>query len=1028
MQDSERRNDERGLMMESFFILHPSAFILPIMAKLKPWYQVVTPREDLRENRPMDASEFAVHLDHIRERRDNVSADYLDPARFFERTFLTGSLLGLASQVVRRLSGIQVETPAVFNMATQFGGGKTHALATLFHLATNGEVAKSWKGVDAILRKAEVPQVPRSSVAVFVGTEFDAITGRGGDLPAGQAGGGAMPAGRQEPTRKTPWGEIAWQLGGQTGFDLVAEHDAKGIAPAGDVLRELLGSEPALILIDELMNYISRARKLELRDQFFAFIQSLCEEARAHNNVVVCVSIPASEDLEMSPEDVRDFQSLKKLLDRLGKAIMMSADTEVAEIIRRRLFEWYGVSDDARKTITAYADWAIDHAQELCSIDPDTAHETFKACYPFHPSVLSVFERKWQSLPRFQRTRGILRLLALWIAHAFQEQHRKAMREPLITLGSAPLEDPIFRAAMFEQLGSNDLEVPVTTDIAGKKDAHSVRLDREAADAIKKSHLHRKVASAIFFESNGGMSQSKAEAALPEIRSAVGNPDLNLVDVDNVLEALVSTCYYLNWDRNRYRFGLTPNLNQILVTRRGAVQPREIAERIKKETQDLFNKGTKALDRRFFPERSNDVPNRPVLTLVPLALEYTVGEKATDKLMETIVRDCGNSGRTYKSAILFAVPDSADAIYDATRDVLAWEAIEDDTDTCKQLDASQERLLTRNFGRAKSDLKEAIWRSYRHLYLLGKDNTLRQIDLGQITSSMAGCLVELYINELSRTDEITPGVGANKLLKYWPPALTEWSTKGVRDAFFSSPQLPRLLDADAIKRTIADGVSGAKLGLATKDAAGQLQLAHFNESLHEADVDIADDVFLLKAEDAQKLLEPPRLDRLSVRPGDVVLKPGEQASFTGSGVDQYSEPFTVGSIKWTATGGAITDNGLYTADADSAGGLFTVRAESGGFEATAEVRIGLSADGENDDTTDSEDTPHIQLIRWHGEIPPRKWMNFYTKVLSRIASAGELKLRLTFEVPVDAEHGKASAEEARSGLKELGLNDDVQVS
>jgi len=979
------------------------------MAKLKPWYQVVTPREDLRENRPMDASEFAVHLDHIREKRDSVSADYLEPARFFERTFLTGSLLGLSSQVVRRLSGIQVETSAVFNMATQFGGGKTHALTTLFHLASNGDKAKAWRGVDAILRKGEVSQIPKSSVAVFVGTEFDAIKGRGGD---------------GEPVRKTPWGEIAWQLGGQKGFDLVAEHDAKGIAPAGDVLNELLGTKSALILIDELMNYISRARRLELRDQFFAFLHSLCEEVCAHNNVVLCVSIPASEDLEMSPEDVRDFQSLKHLLDRLGKAIMMSADEEVAEIIRRRLFEWYGVSDEARTTASAYADWAIEHAQELSGIDPNTAHETFKACYPFHPSVLSVFERKWQSLPRFQRTRGILRLLALWVAHAYQDEHRKAMREPLITLGSAPFEDPIFRSALFEQLGSNDLEIPVTTDIAGKKDAHSIRLDREAAESIKKSSLHRKVASAIFFESNGGMSQAKAEAALPEIRAAVGNPDLNLVDVDNVLEGLVGTCYYLNWDRNRYRFSLSPNLNQILVTRRGAVQTKEITERIKKETQELFHKGTKALDRRFFPERSNDVPNRPVLTIVPLGLDYSVGEKATDQLMESIVRDCGNSGRTYKSAIIFAVPDSVDVIHEATRNVLAWESIEDDTDTRKQLDDSQERLLKRNFGRAKSDLTEAIWRSYRYLYLLGKDNKLRQLDLGQITSSMAGSLVDLYVNELSRTDEITSGVGANNLLKYWPPALTEWSTKSVRDAFFSSPQLPRLLDADAIKRTIADGVSNGTLGYATKNSIGQLALLHFNESWNEADVDIADDVFLLKAEDAQKLLEPPRLDRISIRPNDIVLKPGEQASFICKGVDQYGQPFTVTSTKWSATGGTISDDGLYEADEDSVGGLFTVEVEADGLEFIAEVRVTLPSKSGGDGGDDTK--PTSKLLHWQGEVPPQKWMNFYTKVLSRFVSFEGLKLKVSFEVPAEGEQGQAKADEARSGLKELGLDDDVR--
>lgn len=577
---------------------------------------------------------------------------------------------------------------------------------------------------------------------------------------------------------------------------------------------------------------------------------------------------------------------------------------------------------------------------------------------------------------------------------------------------------------MFEQLGSNELEVPVTTDIAGKKDAHSVRLDREAPEAIKKSSLHRKVAASIFFESNGGMSQSKAEAALPEIRAAVGGPDLNLVDVDNVLEGLVGTCYYLNWDRNRYRFGLTPNLNQIRVTRRGAVQPKEIKERIKKDTQELFGKGPKSLDRRFFPERSNDVPNRPVLTLVPFGLDHPVGDKATDQLMETIVRDCGNSGRTYKSALIFAVSDSSEAIQEATRDVLAWEAIEDDADTRKQLDEAQERLLKRNAGRAKGDLKESIWRAYRYLYLLGKDNKLRQIDLGQITSSMAGSLVELYVNELSRTDEITPGVGATKLLKYWPPALTEWSTKGVRDAFFSSPQLPRLLDADALKRTIADGVSQGTLGLATKEASGQFKLLCFNDSCGESDVEFADDVFILKAEDARKLLEPPRLERVTIRPGEVSLRPGEQASFACSGVDQYGDPFTLDTITWAATGGSISDGGLYKTDKEGAGGLFTVKAVADGREAIAEVRVSVAPKPGGGGGPEPE--PAGKAIRWNGEVPPQKWMNFYTKVLSRFASTPGLKLQVSFEVPAEGDPGQAKADEAQSGLKELGLNDDVQ--
>src|SRR5438270_8394704 len=149
------------------------------MARLKPWYDVVELREDLRENRPRDASEFAVHLDQIRDGR--APKDYTQPERFFDRTYVTGSLLDLASQVVRRLSGIQVETSAVFNMSTQFGGGKTHALTALYHLATGGQAAQHWKSVAAILSRAQVPTVPRADVAVFVGTEFDVVDGRGGD-------------------------------------------------------------------------------------------------------------------------------------------------------------------------------------------------------------------------------------------------------------------------------------------------------------------------------------------------------------------------------------------------------------------------------------------------------------------------------------------------------------------------------------------------------------------------------------------------------------------------------------------------------------------------------------------------------------------------------------------------------------------------------------------------------------------------------------------------------------------------------
>lgn len=382
------------------------------------------------------------------------------------------------------------------------------------------------------MRKAEIKTVPEAAVAVFVGTEFDPIVGRGAD---------------REPRRKTIWGEIAWQLAGAPGYEAVAKHDELGVAPGGDVIRAMLPDGPSLILLDELLNYASRGRKLGARDQLVNFLQNLSEEARGRNNLVLCVALPWSEATEMNPDDVRDYNALQHMLDRLGKAIMMSADTEMAEIIRRRLFDWGGMPDDGKKTADAYADWAIEHAQELTGIDADTARQTFLAACPFHPSVLSVFQRKWQSLPSFQRTRGVLRMLALWVAHNHAEEHNKVTREPLITLGLAPLQNPTFRNAIFAQLGHNGLEIPVTTDVIGKADAHAVRLDREAGNSVKAAQLHRKVATTIFFESNGGMSQGKAEASVPEIRTGVFGPDTNLADLDDVLEGLARTCFYLNW-------------------------------------------------------------------------------------------------------------------------------------------------------------------------------------------------------------------------------------------------------------------------------------------------------------------------------------------------------------------------------------------------------------------------------------------------------------------------------------------------
>jgi predicted AAA+ superfamily ATPase len=448
---------------------------------LKPWYKVVTPREDLRSGQPLDASEFAVHLDQIRDGR--APGVYQNPAEFFDRTFLTRNLRDVGAEVIRRLSGTRTETSAVFNMTTQFGGGKTHALTLLYHLAANGPAANGWTGVPSLLDAAGVRSVPRAATAVFVGTEFDSITGRGGTDGT--------------PVRRTPWGEVAYQLGGEAALQVVQEHEEQGVAPAGDVIRAFLPADRAcLILMDELMNYVSRNRRSGLAAQLYNFLQNLSEEARGRDNMVLAVSVPASE-LEMNADDQEDYERFKKLLDRVGKAVFMSVDEETSEIIRRRLFEWderlltpdgrVQMTRDALATSEAYATWILDHRQQLPTWFPvDSAREAFAATYPFHPMVLSVFERKWQALPRFQRTRGVLRLLALWVSRAYADGFKGAHRDPLISLGTAPLDEPFFRAAMFEQLGTSRLEAAITTDICGKKDSH-IEVGRPRPGSFKRS-------------------------------------------------------------------------------------------------------------------------------------------------------------------------------------------------------------------------------------------------------------------------------------------------------------------------------------------------------------------------------------------------------------------------------------------------------------------------------------------------------------------------------------------------------------
>lgn len=963
----------------------------------KSWQSVVTPREDLISGRPLDAAEFAVHLDQIRDNR--AREDYQNPAVFFERTYLTNNLRALATDVLRRLSGDTQGTSAVYNLVTQFGGGKTHSLTLLYHLAANGPKAHPWRGVKQLMLDAHVDAVPLTAPpAVFVGTEFDSIAGRGGDDGT--------------PLRRTPWGEIAFQLGGAESFSVVAQHDQEGTAPAGDVIRKLLPKDrPCLILMDELMAYVSGARKSGLGGQLYHFLHNLSETARGESNVVLAVSLPASE-LEMSEEDQKDFTRIKKLLDRLGKPMIMAAESETAEIIRRRLFDWNGLPEEGSKAAKEYANWVIEHRQSVPQWFPvDNAYAEFEAAYPFHPSVLSVFERKWQALPRFQRTRGVLRMLALWISRIYNDNASRL--DPLIDLGGAPLWDPDFRTVVLEQLGADDkLEPVITTDICGAKDANATRLDEEAVSTIKKARLHKKAATVIFFESNGG--HANARATTGEINLAMSSPALDITNVDTVLDALTppdGACYYLHAAKKQYWFHTKPTLTKVLADRLASIKEESIRELINGQVQKAFS-AEPVIQKRFFPKKTSDAPDTPVFTIVVLDPSQNMVDAAqTQQFIEKMAKEYGTAARTFKSALVWCVPEDTSAMDQEARKLLAWEEIRDQAADL-QLDEEQRKQIAESIRKCERDVREAVWRTYKNVMLLDKDNNLRLVDMGLINSSSGG-LVEQIVNRLHQEGYLeTKPVSPNFLIRHWPPAFEEWSTRAVANAFFASPQFPRLLNGDSIKDTIAKGVGNGMLAYVGKDSSGGYNPFEFKKLLLRDEVELSDDFYIITAERAQRFVEPPVLASISVTPAQIQVEPGKMQTFQIRGLDQHGAAIQVGSAIWNATGGAIDERGVFTAGLDE--GTFAVNAFSGDLTAAAVVKV-AAVRGPDGPTENSR-------LAWAGDVPARKWMNFYTKILTRFANEETLHVRVQFSVE-GAAVSLQTVDETRAGLRELGLDD-----
>ena len=627
---------------------------------MEPWYKNTVPRAEVREGRSFNPDEFAIALEQVAANKG--PEDYRDPAKFFSRTCFTRALREHMGMVLRRLAGRTDNSAPVMTLVTQFGGGKTHTLTALYHLAKHGSSAKSDPGVARLLSDAGLSEVPTAKVAVFVGNAWDPGEGH-----------------------ETPWIDVARQLAGDNGVAVLGS-SAKEIPPGTTAIAKLVEAAggSVLILCDEVLNYINRYRGTDA-EKFHAFIQNLTVAMTGTERSAAVISLPRSQ-VEMSDYDLQWQEKINKVVRRVAKDLIANDEAEISEVVRKRLFENIG-SEKVRKNVAnAYADWCFERRNQLppewTAVDTATTdakareflRTRFEACYPFHPATLSVFHRKWQALRQFQQTRGALAMFAQWISYVYKDAHTKARNEALITLGSAPLDWASFRAALLGQLGEARLQGAIDADIAGQNN-HAHALDADTSGLLR--DIHRRVATAILFESSGG--QTDKSAHLPELRFALGEPGIETTSIDTAANQMEARGFFIRRKgTDGYQFGFKPTLKKVVNDRRASLDEEEVFAETRKIVENEFLKG-KTLPIIPFPEDGAAVQDTVRLSLAVLSPAQEWAEDGS--LRQTILewtRNRGNSPRLYPGSLIWCIRKPGRELRNKVEILLAWRNVNRD--------------------------------------------------------------------------------------------------------------------------------------------------------------------------------------------------------------------------------------------------------------------------------------------------------------------------------------------------------------
>lgn len=822
---------------------------------MDPWYKVVTPRKEVREGRSFNPDEFAIHLEQVVSGR--APDDYRDPEKFFSRNVFTRALTEHTGMVLRRLAGRTEGTAPVLTLITQFGGGKTHTLTVLYHLMGNAARAPSFPGVSEVLRSAGLGEVPSARVGVFVGNAWD-----------------------PRPGAETPWLDLARQVAGDAGVEVLGP-TAPEVPPGTAALERLFDAAGGrvLLLFDEVLNFLNRHRALA--EPFYAFLQNVSVAMTATTRSAVVISLPRSQ-VEMTDWDVQWQERITKVVRRVARDLIANDEAEIAEVVRRRLFEDLGPENVRKRVARVYADWCFERRAQLppewTAVDTATTEarareflrSRFEACYPFHPATLSVFQRKWQPLPQYQQTRGTLAMLAQWVSLAYREGFQTARREALITLGSAPLEAPEFRAVVLGQLGEPKLAVAIEADIAGTM-SHARALDADTKGALR--DIHRRVGAAILFESSGG--QVHKVAYLPELRFALGEPELDTTSIDNAAAALEGKAFFIRKvGSDGYQISHKATLKKVVNDRRAALDDDgEVRPRMRQLVQEEFRRGA-AVHVEPFPESSEAISDAPKLRLVVMAPEVEWSDEVRRQVAEWI-RVRGGQSRRYPAALIFCVRRPGRTLKDRVENWLAWERVAAEAQSGilgEDYDRRELAELTNRLGEAREDARDEVWATYTYAVVADprEPDGVRVIDLGAGHASAGETLSSRVVGALKAEGLLSESVGASYVDRNWPPALRDaaaWPLDSLRQAFLDG-SLTRLADAEAVLRTkIPEWVEKGEFGLASGPLPdGGYQRVWYEEPVPPEEVTFGPDVHLLR-KDRAVALKAADGDRKEEEPG-----------------------------------------------------------------------------------------------------------------------------------------------------------------